>query len=234
MKVAVMQPYLFPYLGYFQLLNAADTFIFADDVNYIKRGFINRNKILFQEEEQYFTVPCIKVSQNKFINEIKVAVETKGYPENILLTIKQAYKKAPFLTDVFPMIESIFLSGNDSIATLAASSVESVSKYLEINVDFKYTSVSFSHTKGQERSMRLINITKELGSDSYINPKGGDVLYDKENFMSHGVTLEFLSPQIRPYNQFNDDFVPNLSIIDVLMFNSPEQAKILLEQYELV
>ena len=234
MKVAVMQPYLFPYIGYFQLVNAVDYFVFADDVNYIKRGFINRNKILLNNQEQYFTVPCHKPSQNRLINEIKIADDMKGYPENILLTIRQAYKKAPFFTEVFPIIESLFHSGIDSIATLAARSVQSVAKYMEIEVDFKFSSVSFSHTKGQERSARLINITKESGSDHYINPIGGNMLYDKEHFKSHGITLEFLSPQIRPYTQFTDDFVPNLSIIDVLMFNSPEQTKILLEQYKLV
>ena len=108
MKVAVMQPYLFPYLGYFQLVNAVDVFVFADDVNFIKRGFINRNRILLNKEEYYFTVPCIKLSQNKLINEIKIATENKGYPENILLTYKQAYKKAPFFEQIFPIVQSIF------------------------------------------------------------------------------------------------------------------------------
>lgn len=234
MKVAVMQPYLFPYLGYYQLVNAVDTFVFADDVNYIKRGYINRNKILIQNDEHYFTVPCIKASQNKLINEIQIFTETKGYPENILLTIKQAYKKAPFFSDVFPLVESIFKSGTDSIATLAAASVELVSNYLGIDTDFKYSSESFSHTKGQERSIRLINITKELGSDSYINPKGGNVLYDKEYFKTHGVNLDFLSAQIKPYAQFEEHFTPNLSIIDVLMFNSIEEIKVMLSNYELV
>ena len=234
MKVAVMQPYLFPYLGYFQLVNAVDTFVFADDVNYIKRGYINRNRILFQDEKQYITVPCIKVSQNKLINEIQVAIETKGYPENILLTINHVYKKAPFFTDVFPIIESIFHSDNYNISTLAAASVEAVSKYLEINVDFKFSSLSFGHTKGQDKSIRLINITKELGSDSYINPKGGDVLYDKEFFDGHGVNLDFLIAQVSPYTQFKNDFVPDLSIIDVIMFNSIEETKLLLNQYKLV
>lgn len=229
-----MQPYLFPYLGYFQLVNAVDVFVFADDVNFIKRGFINRNKILLHNKEQYFRVPCHKPSQNRLINEIQIADDMKGYPNNLLLTIKQAYLKAPFFGDVFPIIESLFHSDIADISTLAATSVELISKYLGIGVNFKFSSKAFGHTRGQERSLRLLNITKESGSDHYINPIGGNMLYDKEHFKSHGVTLEFLSPQIRPYNQFNDDFVPNLSIIDVLMFNSPEQAKILLEQYELV
>jgi hypothetical protein len=234
MKVAVMQPYLFPYLGYFQLVNAVDVFVFADDVNFIKRGFINRNKILLNKEEYYFTVPCLKLSQNKLINEIRISTENKGYPENILLTYKQAYKKAPFFKQVFPIIQSIFNNGYTSISELASNSVIIISKYLEIETTFKYSSIDFGHTRGQEKSARLINITKELGSDHYINPIGGTTLYEKEHFKSNGVTLEFLSPGITAYKQFDNEFVPKLSIIDVLMFNSPEKAKIHLEQYKLV
>ncbi len=234
MNVAMMQPYLFPYLGYFQLLNAVDVFVFADDVNFIKGGFINRNKILFKNEERHITVPCMKKSQNKLINEVRLSTETKGYPDNILLTIKQAYAKAPFFTDVFPIIESIFRSDIDSISTLAAASVESVSKYLEINVDFKFSSVSFNHTKGQEKSMRLINITKELGGDTYMNPSGGAKIYDKEFFENQGIKLDFLKSEAIPYPQFNDNFIPNLSIIDVLMNNSVEDIQKLLNRYKLV
>ena len=234
MSVAMMQPYLFPYLGYFQLLNAVDVFIFADDVNFIKGGFIHRNKILFQNEEYYITVPCEKKSQNKLINEVCLSKKTKGYPDNILLTIKQAYAKAPFFTDVFPIIESIFNSGIDNISTIAAASVESVSKYLELNVDFKFSSVSFNHTKGQERSIRLINITKELGGTTYINPIGGANIYNKEYFESQGIKLDFLESEAITYPQFNDKFIPRLSIIDVLMFNSREDVNKLLNKYRLI
>ena len=234
MSVAMMQPYLFPYLGYFQLLNAVDVFIFADDVNFIKGGFIHRNKILFQNEEYYITVPCEKKSQNKLINEVCLSKKTKGYPDNILLTIKQAYAKAPFFTDVFPIIESIFNSGIDNISTIAAASVESVSKYLELNVDFKFSSVSFNHTKGQERSIRLINITKDLGGTTYINPIGGANIYNKEYFESQGIKLDFLESEAITYPQFNDKFIPRLSIIDVLMFNSREDVNKLLNKYRII
>lgn len=233
MKVAMMQPYLFPFLGYFQLLNAVDVFVFADDVNFIKGGFIHRNKILFQNEEFYITVPCEKKSQNKLINEVRLSTKTKGYPDNILLTIKQAYAKAPFITDVFPIIESIFNSGVDNISTLAAASVESVSNYLELNVDFKFSSASFNHTKGLEKSIRLIKITKELGGDTYMNPIGGTKIYDKEIFENQGIKLYFLESEAITYPQFNDNFIPNLSIIDVIMFNSREDVNKLLNKYRL-
>ena len=229
-----MQPYLFPYLGYFQLVNTVDVFVFADDVNFKKGGFINRNKIQFNNEERYVTVPCIKRSQNKLINEVQISAETKGYPENILHTIKLTYSKAPFFTDVFPIIESIFNSEVDSISILAAYSVELVSNYLEINVDFRFSSLSFNHTKGQEKSIRLINITKELGGTTYINPIGGTNIYNKKFFESQGVKLNFLEPEVIRYDQLDKKFIPNLSIIDVLMYNSKEDVKKLLNKYRLV
>ncbi|MBL4879795.1 MAG: WbqC family protein [Oleispira sp.] len=234
MNVAIMQPYLFPYLGYFQLVNAVDIFIFADDVNFIKRGFINRNRILFKDEERYLTVPCVKISQNKLINEIQISTETNEYPENILHTIEQAYAKAPFFTDVFPIIESIFHSNMGSISTLAASSVKSISKYLEINVDFQFSSTSFSHTKGQEKSSRLINITKELGGTTYINSIGGKSIYNKKYFESQGIILNFLESELTLYTQFNNKYISGLSIIDVIMFNSLESINKLLKNYKLV
>ena len=233
MKVAMMQPYLFPYLGYFQLVNAVDVFIFADDVNFIKGGFVNRNKIRFNNEERYLTVPCIQ-SQNMLIKEIPIYKETKGYPKNILRSIQQTYAKSPFFADVFPILESVFQSELESISKLAASSVESVSKYLEINVDFKFSSASFSHTKGQEKSTRLISITKELGGDTYMNPIGGAKIYDKDFFESKGIKLDFLEPKAITYPQFNGHFTPNLSIIDVVMFNSIEDVNKLLTKYSLV
>ncbi len=234
MNVAMMQPYLFPYLGYFQLVNAVDVFVFADDVNFIKGGFINRNRILLKNEEYIFTVPLANKSQNKLINEIQISEKFKGYPEGIIQTIKQAYIKAPFFKDVFPIIESVFQSDIQNISKLAASSVESVSKYLEIKVDFKYSSVSFNHTKGQERSIRLINITKELGGHTYFNPIGGKKIYCKKYFENQGVNLNFLEPEDISYPQFNDNFIPNLSIIDVLMFNSIEDVNKLLNKYRLI
>ena len=233
MKVAMMQPYLFPYIGYFQLVKAVDVFIFADDVNFIKGGFINRNRILLQNKEYYFVVPCNK-SQNKLINEVNISTQIKGYPQSLLLTVKQAYSKAPFFKDVFPIIESVFNSGSDNISALATSSVESVSKYLEIKVDFRFSSESFSHTRGQEKSIRLTNITKELGFSTYINPSGGKNIYSKKYFESLGVKLEILETEDLSYAQFNDNFIPNLSIIDVIMLNSKENCNKLLTKYGII
>ena len=233
MKVAVMQPYIFPYIGYFQLISAADVFVFADDLNYIKGGWINRNKILLENKASLMSFPCLKKSQNKLIYEVQIEMESKAYLKN-LLTIKRAYIKAPYFKEVFPLIELCFNGNFKNIAELASFSVVSVSKYLGLKTDFLYTTTSFGHTKGQEKSNRLINITKELGSSQYINPIGGKDLYDPHYFASHGVKLNFLDTQFISYKQYNNDFIRGLSIIDVLMFNSVEEVKTLLNSYRFV
>lgn len=102
---------------------------------------------------------------------------------------------------------------------------------MEINADFKFSSSSFNYTKGLEKSDRLITITKELGGQTYLNPVGGKDIYNKEYFEKHGVQLAFLKSEIHEYPQFNQQYVPNLSVIDVMMFNSIEDIKTMLNQY---
>jgi hypothetical protein len=232
MKVAVMQPYIFPYLGYFQLVNAVDIFVFGDDVNYIKGGWISRNKILLNNEAYLLSFPCKKRSQNKLIKDVKIDMRSKYY-DNILLTLKHAYTKAPHFIEIFPILETIFKADFDNISDLASHSVITISDYLEINTKFLYTSIDFGNTKGQEKSERLITINKELGGTNYINPIGGKQLYSKDYFARNGLLLNFLETEIAPYAQFENEFIPGLSIIDVLMFNSLEDVKKMLNSYKL-
>ena len=104
MKIAIMQPYFFPYLGYWQLMNIVDKFVIYDDVNYIKRGWINRNRILVEGKPFYIHVPVMKASQNKIINEMEVFVDS-SLRKKELKTIELAYKKAPFFDSVYPLIK---------------------------------------------------------------------------------------------------------------------------------
>src|SRR5690606_945429 len=129
MKLAVMQPYLFPYIGYFQLINAVDVFVFYDDVAYIKNGWINRNRILMNGKSHYITVPCSKASYNKMIKSVQFDSRSKDY-RKIVKTIKQAYVKAPFFEQVFPMMEQVFSTSSNRISALAQRSLVEVSDYL--------------------------------------------------------------------------------------------------------
>ncbi|MCX6276442.1 MAG: WbqC family protein [Bacteroidetes bacterium] len=236
MKVAVMQPYLFPYIGYFQLAYAVDKFVFYDDVNFIKKGWINKNNILVNGAASSFTVPLTKVSQNKRINETAFATEEKWF-KSFEQTLFFNYKNAPFYNETMEVVLAVLeLRKNVSfISELAAASVKNVSGYLGIETVFENSSEKYSATKGMEKAMRLIEITKLNGSDQYINPLGGAELYSKEEFILSGIHLEFIKPGEVRYRQFKEPFVPWLSIIDVMMFNSAETIKNnLLPAYSLI
>lgn len=228
-----MQPYIFPYIGYFQLIKSANTFVFYDDVNFIKKGWINRNKILINGEESLVSFPCIKISQNKEIKEVEIDLTDQQY-KKILRKISLSYKTTPFYKEVFPIVEKCFLSGRKTISHLAIESVESVCEYLEIKTIFKVSSEEYPQTKDLPRADRLIEISKIEGATSYINSMGGKELYTKEYFESKGIDLQFLNPVIKEYKQFGEAFVPSLSIIDVLMFNSKDEILNMLDNYDIV
>ena len=232
-KVAIVQPYIFPYIGYFQLINSVDSFVFYDDVNFIKRGWINRNRVLFDGSDKLISIPLIKSSQNKLINEIEVNYG-KEY-DNVLTLIKAVYKKAPYYKDCIQLIEDVLSSRTyDSVASLAAISVQKTQLFLGIEKDFKVSSQDFPETRGLERATRLIEITKLLNGKTYINPIGGKLLYEKGHFEKSSLKLQFIEPIYSEYKQFGSSFVQGLSIIDILMFNSKAKVIQMLNNYRLV
>ncbi|MBI1286905.1 MAG: hypothetical protein GC178_04940 [Flavobacteriales bacterium] len=232
MRVAIMQPYLFPYIGYFQLIHAVDRFVVFDDVNFIKRGWINRNRVLLNGNDHMFTVPLIGVSQNKLINEIRIDPNTK-WREKILTTIRHAYKSAPHFDEVYPLIESAFMNDSDMISDYARNSLEVICKYLKIETSIISSSKTYngSELKGVER---IIDICKKEKANTYINAIGGTDLYNQSQFESDGIKLHFLKTDNISYTQGKNEFVKGLSIIDVVMFNSVEQTRNLLNQYQLI
>ncbi|MBS4768414.1 WbqC family protein [Turicimonas muris] len=232
MKLGVMQPYFFPYLPYWQLIKAVDLFVVYDDVTYIKNGYINRNSILVNGSPSIFTVPLSKASSFKKINEIERINDCKT-SSKLLKTVQMAYKKAPFFKDVFPLVEDFFLSTEPNIVYPLVRQIRNVSSYLNIQTPIILSS---SLTKddtlaGQEK---IIDICKRLNASTYINAIGGRTLYEKEKFKDQGLELFFLKGNQHSYKQFKNSFVPNLSILDILMFNSKEEVIRRLEDYELV
>ncbi|MDF0718778.1 WbqC family protein [Kaistella sp. PBT33-4] len=232
MTAAIMQPYFFPYIGYFQMINAVDVFVFYDDVNFIKKGWVNRNNFLLNGRGKLFTIPLKDASQNKMINEVKTILESPDVSK-ILETIKQNYKKAPFFQGVFPVIERVFRLQNSTIGDLAMVSIQVVNEYLGITTVLQRSSMEFADTKGLERAERLIAICKQVGAETYINAIGGQELYSKEYFASKGIDLKFIKSEPLDYKQFDHEFVPWLSIIDVMMFNSVEDIRKMLKYYTL-
>lgn len=235
MKLAIMQPYLFPYIGYFQLFKAADRFVIYDDVNFIKGGWINRNNLLINKNKTLFTVPLEGASPFNSIKDTKI--NAKLYPAwkiKFLRSVEQSYKKAPFYNLVYPMISEVFENvDNQSISQLATRSIESVAKYLKLTTDIVSSSSMYENKElsGQDR---VIDICLKEGARQYINVIGGVALYSKEDFSNHIIDLHFIQTLPLEYDQFGGQFVPSLSIIDVLMFNDAASVVTLLDKYELI
>lgn len=229
MKVAIMQPYFFPYIGYWQLVNYVDVFVIYDDVNFINRGFINRNKFLQKTKSQLFTLELFGASQNKKINEIKVGENSK----KLLKSIVQNYSKAPYFKDFFPILEEILNNNNENLAKFLGSSLINISKYLKIDTRLLYSS-DLKNDKTLKAEDRLIEMSKILNAKEYINSIGGIKLYKKKAFSKKKIHLSFLETNEISYKQFNNEFEPNLSIIDILMFNSVYKTKIMLNQFQLI
>ena len=229
-----MQPYFFPYIGYYQLVRAVDHFIFYDDVNFIKRGWINRTNIISRDGKQLLSISLSHSSQNRLIDEIELA----GNQEKILRSIELTYKRAPYFSEIFPLVASCLLSDHNIISEIAANSIRSVSNYLGLTTEFSFSSQFHRSTAGYEKARRLMDICRKENADIYINSIGGMAIYSKESFQKNGIELYFLqsSKEIK-YSQKpirKAGFEPSLSIIDVLMFNSREEVLQHLEQYELI
>lgn len=232
MKLVIMQPYLFPYLGYWQMVANADVFVVYDDVNYINRGWINRNNILVNGQAWMFTMPLNKASQNKLINEIELNDDPKA-KEKILRTIQTSYKKAPFYGEVYPLIEKVFFNPQKNLALFLKDQFETVFGFLDIRTKvFLSSDVKKDNAlKGQDK---ILEICRKLGCDTYINAIGGQKLYSYDAFEKQNMRLRFIRMKAVEYPQFGKPFVPCLSFIDVMMFNDKARIKDLLRQYELL
>lgn len=232
MKVAVMQPYFFPYLGYWQMFNAVDRFVVLDDVNYIKRGYINSNSILVNGTAHKFTIPLDKPSQNKLINETRLKF-SEDEKESFLKMVMMAYRKAPLFDDVFPVLEGIVKQDTDDLTSFLFNSFVEVKKYLDLETDIIISS-KIEKDNSLRAEDRILEINKRLGADVYINAIGGQDLYSYEHFSKEGIKLCFIKMLSYEYKQYNNEFVPNLSFIDVLMFNDKGKVHEMLGNYELI
>ena len=180
-SLAIMQPYFFPYLGYYQMVNAVDHFVFYDDVNFIKSGWIHRNRILISKEPCYFSVPLLGASSFKKINEIEVNLNEK-VKSKLLKSISQNYSKAPFYCEVMPIVESVIVKSVKNLAQVTANSISSVADYLNLETNFYFSSkLEFGH-KSIDRADRLVEIINGFNAKAYINAQGGKELYRKEYY----------------------------------------------------
>lgn len=229
MKLSVMQPYVFPYIGYFQLIRDVDVFVVYDDVSFRKRSWINRNRILMNHEAHLFTLNVYGASSHKNINQIVVG-DNRG---TLLKTFRQAYAKAPYFDQVMPVLETLLLYRESRLHLYLLHQLETLTRYLDMHTRFILSSdvEKDNALKGQDK---VIAICEALGADSYTNAIGGVSLYSREDFASRGIDLKFIKSRDISYRQFGGEFISWLSIVDVLMFNSVTDVRRFLQDYELV
>ena len=232
MKIGIMQPYFVPYIGYWQLLNAVDQYVIYDDVNFIKGGWINRNRILINEGPKYFNIPMLGASPNKLINEVKVNNDEKIISKNLRI-LNAAYSKAPFFDEVYPLMEKMLWCKEDNIASYIAVSTSIICDYLDIKTELLISSdmVKDNNLTGQDKVLEICQILK---ATDYYNAIGGRELYSFDEFDKKGIKLHFLQRKEIRYKQFGNDFYPDLSIVDVMMFNSKQTVKEMLNEYTLI
>ena len=231
MKLALQQPYFFPYIGYWQLINCVDKFVVYDDVNYIKGGWINRNRILLNSSPHYFNVTLKGASPFKRINEVAVDTNRVLVKKNIRM-LEGAYAKAPYYSQVMLLLEDILSNQEKNLAQYLFYQIRRVCEYLEIGKEILISSNIDKNNmlKGEDK---VIEICEKLGGTEYYNAVGGRTLYTSEHFEKKGIQLRFLETKNVFYKQYGGKFTPNLSIIDIMMFNSVEEIKALLRSFTL-
>lgn len=223
--LAIMQPYFLPYIGYFQLIASVNKLVILDDVNFIQRGWINRNRLWLNNAPHMFTIPLHGASQNKLIYEIELADE-QDWRKKLLSTIRHAYSKAPYYNHVSGLLENLINFPSNRLNEFLVNSLHEIIRYLCLEVELVSSSRIYQNTHLKKQA-RILDICRQEQTRIYINPIGGLDLYDKTSFSQQGISLYFL--QSHPN-------VPGaqLSIIDVLMLNNPATIRQLLSEMDLI
>ena len=227
-----MQPYLFPYIGYFQLMNAVDEFVVYDNIEFTKKGWINRNRVLVNGKDEYITLTLKKDSDYLHIKDRFLADVWETDRKKIINRITESYRKAPHFAAAFEVIERCILYSDKNLFNFLLNSLQQINEYLGITTKLVISStIHCNHSLKSEE--KVIEICKVQNAKTYINPIGGVELYNKNNFNNENIELQFLQAENVEYNQYKNEFVPGLSIIDVMMFNSKGQISKMLYWFTL-
>ena len=232
MKIGIMQPYFFPYIGYFQLLNMVDKYLVFDDGLYAKNKWAYRNRILINGAPGYLRTTLLKANPAQKFNEIRISNDIKEKNRKIR-TLDLAYRKAPHYSEVMPILEQFLTADYNNLSEYNVASNKLVCDYLSIKTEI-FLSSELNTDKTLRKQYSIFNECRVLGGDEYINSIGGMELYDFEEFRENGIELAFLKTDDITYPQFGGEFVPDLSIIDVMMFNSVPEIQDMLNRYTLI
>ncbi len=230
MIISGNQPYFLPYIGYWQLIHNADVFLVGDDYNFIRKGWVSRNRLLNNGADELFNIQMNKASDSKLIQEIEIL---NSDHTKLLRKIKYLYHNAPFFSQGNALLKEILSYPGLNLADFLINSINVVCRYLEINTPIIRTSTLIGNCNLKKEN-RIYDQCKRFHADTFVNAIGGIELYDPNEFKKRGLTLKFLKTKPVEYKQFNHPFVPNLSILDVIMFNSREEVIKMLGSYELV
>jgi len=233
-RIAIMQPYFFPYIGYYQLINAVDVFVIYDDGKMIKTGFIHRNSILGTEKiptPHRISLQLVKNSCNLAINEVQL--KDDAHIGSIIRAIRCRYHRAPYYDCAFPVLEEALMCKKRKLSEYLECQIREICDYLGIRTRIVLSSgINKDGLDGVEA--KAYRICDHYGISSYVNPAGGVKFYSKQEWARHGIRLDFLTRRDSIiYRQFKEPFVPDLSIIDVMMFNSRDSISEMLGEYDL-
>jgi hypothetical protein len=232
MRLAIMQPYFFPYIGYFQLIAAVDLFVVYDNIKYTKKGWINRNRMLQNGKDVIFSLPL--KSDSDFLDVRNRELAEDFNRDKLLSQISGAYKRAPYFAETFPLIEQVVRHDERTLFKFLHHSIVRTCERLGISTEIRISSgIPIDHDlKNQDKVLALC---KTVGASTYVNAIGGMGLYSQDAFREKGIELKFIQAKPFEYLQFGNEFVPWLSIVDVMMFNSIETIKEFLDlKYELI
>lgn len=235
-KVGIMQPYFFPYIGYFSLIKNTDEFILFDPVQFIRHGWIERNRVLKQNDGWlYIKVPLIKSEQTTLIKDTLID-NTKDWRDKIIAQLQTYRKKAPYYDVVLDLVKKTLGRDFSTIVELNRATIEAVCDYLGIQTPIQvFSEMDILIETPRAPDEWALNICKALGDvTDYWNPPGGQEFFDKSKYDKAGINLGFQNVSISRYDQKRSSFEPGLSIIDVMMFNSPEDINVMLDNYELI
>lgn len=233
-RVAIMQPYFLPYIGYFQLINAVDEFIIYDNIQFSKKGWFHRNRLLQNGKDEYFTLPLKKDSDFLDVKERFLSESWESEKDKILRKIRENYRKAPFFEATFPLIEAIFNFKNTNLFEFSFNSLKTLCKWLDIKTAFIISSTLDIDHGSLRGEAKVVALCKASHATHYVNPIGGLELYNRTNFENSNLELSFIKSKPIVYQQFNESFVPWLSILDLMMFNSKDQIKLWLSEFDVI
>lgn len=230
MIVSIMQPYLLPYIGYFQLIAASDVFVIYDDVQYMKGGWINRNRILLNGGPRWLTMPVAHSPLHTLIRD-KSYLRGRAADTKVTGLVDQAYRRAPRFAAGRALAAELFASDEANVAAFNARSIQLVCGELGLR-----TEILRSSELGRDATLSgqaaVLDICRRMGASQYLNAPGGVGLYRAEDFAGAGIDLRFLAPRLPAYDQFGGEHVPNLSVLDALMFCAPSDLATLLRSYD--